>query len=247
MRSASALDAGTRARVTLIGQTAAMPDLVVMGSHCVALDVVLGALAERGLQRAHDRGRQPWAAWRRPSAANAISRRCISSIPRAASTTRICCAPGLALVKGWQRMQGFVYRPDDARFAGRERRRTRSRPRSPTADCLMVNRNAGAGTRVLIDRLLARRAARRATAISRARTTPSPPRWRRAAPTGASRSSRWRGSTASGFSRSRPRTTIFFWSKAAATVPAVAGVPGGAARRGVRENIRALGMRPADA
>ena len=25
-----------------------MPDLVVMGSHCVALDVVLGALAERG-------------------------------------------------------------------------------------------------------------------------------------------------------------------------------------------------------
>ena len=31
----------------------------------------------------------------------------------------------------------------------------RSKPRSPIADCLMVNRNAGAGTRVLIDRLLA--------------------------------------------------------------------------------------------
>src|SRR2546430_13211872 len=45
---ASALDAGTRARVTLIGQSAAMPDLVIMGSHCIALDVVLGALAERG-------------------------------------------------------------------------------------------------------------------------------------------------------------------------------------------------------
>ena len=27
--------------------------------------------------------------------------------------------PGLALVKGWQRMQGVVHRPDDARFAGR--------------------------------------------------------------------------------------------------------------------------------
>ena len=56
---ASALDAGTRARVTLIGQSAAMPDLVVMGSHCVALDVVLGALAERGLAARTHRGRQP--------------------------------------------------------------------------------------------------------------------------------------------------------------------------------------------
>ena len=27
--------------------------------------------------------------------------------------------PGLSLVNGWQRMQGFVYRADDARFAGR--------------------------------------------------------------------------------------------------------------------------------
>src|SRR5262249_56076207 len=45
---AAAVDAGTRARVTLIGETAAMPNLVVMGSHCIALDVVLGVLAERG-------------------------------------------------------------------------------------------------------------------------------------------------------------------------------------------------------
>src|SRR5262249_25522097 len=46
---AGALDAGSRARVTLISQTAAMPDLVIMGSHCVALDAVLGALVERGI------------------------------------------------------------------------------------------------------------------------------------------------------------------------------------------------------
>ena len=46
---ASALDAGTRARVTLIGPSAAMPDLVMIGSHCIALDIVLGELAERGL------------------------------------------------------------------------------------------------------------------------------------------------------------------------------------------------------
>ncbi len=45
---AATLDAGARARVTLIGQSADMPDLVIMGSHDIALDTVLGALADRG-------------------------------------------------------------------------------------------------------------------------------------------------------------------------------------------------------
>ena len=34
--------------MTLIGQAAALPDLVIMGSHDIALDVVVGALAEQG-------------------------------------------------------------------------------------------------------------------------------------------------------------------------------------------------------
>src|SRR4029077_17518168 len=45
---ANALDADTNARVTLIGQAAKAPDVVIMGSHDVALDVVVGALSERG-------------------------------------------------------------------------------------------------------------------------------------------------------------------------------------------------------
>jgi len=45
---ASALDAGSRAQVTLIGSAARAPDIVIMGSHDVALDVVVGALSERG-------------------------------------------------------------------------------------------------------------------------------------------------------------------------------------------------------
>src|SRR5205807_398267 len=44
----TAVDPGTPAKVTLIGAAARVPDLVVMGSHDVALDVVLGDLAERG-------------------------------------------------------------------------------------------------------------------------------------------------------------------------------------------------------
>ncbi len=55
---ASALDADTEADVTLIGDAEGAPDLVIMGSHDIALDVVVGALAEQGFHGAHHRGRQ---------------------------------------------------------------------------------------------------------------------------------------------------------------------------------------------
>ena len=45
---ASSSTPGPRRDVTLIGESARAPDLVIMGSHDVALDVVVGALAERG-------------------------------------------------------------------------------------------------------------------------------------------------------------------------------------------------------
>jgi putative molybdopterin biosynthesis protein len=50
-------------------------------------------------------------------------------------------------------MQGVVYRRGDERFEGR---RATDAVKAALADptCLMVNRNAGAGTRILIDQLL---------------------------------------------------------------------------------------------
>jgi putative molybdopterin biosynthesis protein len=62
--------------------------------------------------------------------------------------------PGLTLVRGWERMQGFVFRAGDARFAGKTAGEALQAALADPA-CLMVNRNAGAGTRILIDRLLA--------------------------------------------------------------------------------------------
>ena len=58
-------------------------------------------------------------------------------------------------------MQGVLFRPGDARFEGKQRRATRSKAALADPSCLMVNRNAGAGTRVLIDQLARRRAAAR--------------------------------------------------------------------------------------
>jgi putative molybdopterin biosynthesis protein len=74
--------------------------------------------------------------------------------PATGEYNRHLLAPGLSLVKGWQRMQGELFRPGDARFEGRS---AEDAVKAALADpsCLMVNRNAGAGTRILIDKLLA--------------------------------------------------------------------------------------------
>jgi len=150
---APALDAGSRARVTLIGDASALPDLVVMGSHCVALDAVLGALAERGFSA------RTIAVGSLGGVAAAERGECdLAPVHLVDSGSGIYNAhllrDGLALVKGWQRMQGFVHRPDDLRFAGRGAADALA---AALADPhgLMVNRNAGSGTRALIDRLLA--------------------------------------------------------------------------------------------
>jgi putative molybdopterin biosynthesis protein len=149
---ASTLPAGTRVRVTLIGQAAAVPDLVVVGSHCVALDAVLGALADRGLSA------RTIAVGSLGGVAAAERGECdLAPVHLVDPATRVynrhLLRPGLALVKGWQRMQGVVYRSGDARFDGRA---AADAIKAALADetCLMVNRNAGAGTRILIDKLL---------------------------------------------------------------------------------------------
>ena len=60
---------------------------------------------------------------------------------------------GLSLLPGYRRMQGLVFREGDARFAGQS---LGGAVEAALADahCVMVNRNAGSGTRILIDRLL---------------------------------------------------------------------------------------------
>jgi putative molybdopterin biosynthesis protein len=230
--------------VTLIGEAAAMPDLVVMGSHCIALDVVLGALAERGI------------------AARTIA---VGSMGGVAAAERGECdlAPvhlvdpasgvynahllrrGLALVKGWQRMQGFVHRLDDARFAGHG---AADALRAALGDprCLMVNRNAGAGTRVLIDRLL--NGARPAGYSNQPRSHNA------VAAAVAQRRADWGIAIESaarlyglGFLPIAPEDYDFLLVESRHDRPAVAAFLAALRDEGVREKIRALGMRPADA
>jgi len=59
----------------------------------------------------------------------------------------------IELIKGYGRLQGFVFRPDDQRFAGKDLAEA-IYIATHQSDLLMVNRNKGSGTRILIDRLL---------------------------------------------------------------------------------------------
>ena len=150
---ASSLDAGSHAQVTLIGSAAHAPDLVIMGSHDVALDVVVGALATRGFSA------RTLAVGSLGGVAAANRGECdvapVHLIDPASGQYNVHLAtPGLRLLRGWQRMQGILFRPGDQRFEGRGPQNALKTALADSA-ALMVNRNAGSGTRVLIDKLLA--------------------------------------------------------------------------------------------
>ena len=149
---ASSLDAGSDVQVTLIDNTIRAPDLVIMGSHDVALDVVVGALADHGLTA------RILAVGSLGGVAAANRGECdIAPVhlidPESGQYNKHLATQGLSLVPGWRRMQGLVFRPGDARFEGRSASEAlKIILADPSA--LMINRNAGAGTRVLTDKLL---------------------------------------------------------------------------------------------
>ena len=149
---ASSLDADSDAQVTLIGSAAHAPDLVIMGSHDVALDVVVGALAERGFSA------RTLAVGSLGGVAAASRGECdIAPVhlidPESGQYNVHLATPGLRWCRGWRRMQGILFRPGDKRFEGRSAQEALKAALADTS-ALMVNRNAGAGTRVLIDKLL---------------------------------------------------------------------------------------------
>src|SRR5262245_4832172 len=149
---ADQLPAGTEAEVTLFTPHVRPPDLVIVGSHCTGLDLVTAPLARAGL---------------------VVRSIAVGSLGGLAAAKRGECdlapihlfddksetynepflAEGLELVPGWRRMQGIVFRKGDRRLEGLD---AQGAVRAALADpaCIMVNRNQGAGTRILIDRLL---------------------------------------------------------------------------------------------
>lgn len=146
------VEAGSRVQVHLLSTGLVPADLVVIGSHCAGLDYLLGRLEERGYRgkflavgstgglRAAERGECDLAGVHLFD-------------PATGEYNRPFLTRSLRLVPGYGRLQGIVHRPGDPRFEGKS---VTDAVAAALADphCVLVNRNRGSGTRVLIDGLL---------------------------------------------------------------------------------------------
>lgn len=152
------LEAGEPVTVTLLGGGLEPSDLVAIGSHCIGLDLLLGRLqASHGL-----RAKTLWVGSQGGLLAAARGECDFAGFHLLDPETDTYNAPflpkGVRLLRGYDRMQGLVYRQGDGRFEGVTVALAVARALEDP-DCLLVNRNRGSGTRVLIDGLLAGRRA----------------------------------------------------------------------------------------
>src|SRR6266436_1998369 len=148
----ASVPAGTPVEVQLVGR-AHLADLVLIGSHCVGLDVLIGRLQSEGISvKALNVGSTGGLAAAKRGECDIAAIHLMD--PETGEYNRPFLTPTLELVPGYRRLQGIVYRKGDPRFEGRSIEDAIGGAIAGP-DCLMVNRNAGSGTRILTDRLLA--------------------------------------------------------------------------------------------
>jgi putative molybdopterin biosynthesis protein len=146
------LPAGATVPVTLFTPHVRAPDLVILGSHCTGLDALIGQLARQGFSsRIMAVGSLGGLAAARRGECDLAPMHLMD--PATGIYNEPYLTEGLELVPGWRRMQGLVFRRGDPRFEGRNAEEAVAAALADPS-CLMVNRNQGAGTRILIDRLL---------------------------------------------------------------------------------------------
>jgi len=149
---AESVAAGTPVEVQLIGR-GQLADLVVIGSHCIGLDVLMERLQSEGISvRALNVGSTGGLAAAKRGECDIAAIHLMH--PETGEYNRPFLTPALDLIPGYRRLQGIVYRKGDPRFEGRSIEDAIGGAIA-APDCLMVNRNAGSGTRILTDRLLA--------------------------------------------------------------------------------------------
>lgn len=152
-RDTEMLDEGEEVDIRAIGgERARASDLVIIGSHCVGLDVLMGRLRARGVtSKLIAVGSEGGMSAARRGECDLAGVHLFD--PKTGKYNEPFLSPGLTLVRGYGRLQGVVFRPGDARFEGRPAEEA-VREAARTPGVVMVNRNRGSGTRALYDKLL---------------------------------------------------------------------------------------------
>lgn len=147
------IEAGREVDVTLLGHELAPADLVVIGSHCVGLDLLLSELQHRGVRtKSLQVGSTGGLTAAKRGECDIAGLHLLDA--QSGEYNRPFLSDDLRLLTGYRRQQGFVFRPGDKRFTGRTSTEAIAAALHDP-QCAMVNRNAGSGTRVLIEQQLA--------------------------------------------------------------------------------------------
>lgn len=152
-RHTEIVDAGAQVQVRLIGRQLEIADLIVIGSHCVGLDYLLSELQRRGVtSKLLNVGSSAGLLAAQRGECDLAGVHLLD--PISGEYNRPFLSDTVDLIAGYGRSQGIVFRRGDSRFEGRSLEEIVALATSDPR-CVMVNRNQGSGTRILIDRLLA--------------------------------------------------------------------------------------------
>ena len=144
--------AGTEVDVTLIGAHHALADLVIIGSHCVGLDLLVGHVIDAGFSvRALNVGSNGGLIAAKRGECDIAGIHLMDAAT--GEYNRPFLSNDLQLAVGYKRLQGVVFRSGDTRFEGKKAREAAINAGSDRS-CMFINRNTGSGTRILIDQVL---------------------------------------------------------------------------------------------
>jgi putative molybdopterin biosynthesis protein len=128
-------------------------DLVMIGSHCIGLELIIERLQAEGLAvKVINVGSTSGLAAAERDECDVAPVHLMD--PATSEYNKPFLTARMELVPGYRRLQGIVFRLGDRRFDGLSAEAAIAAARVNT-QCRMINRNAGSGTRILIDRLLA--------------------------------------------------------------------------------------------
>ena len=146
-------NAGSSQSIQLIGKSLHVPDLVLAGSQDIGLDALVGFLAEQGYRvRTLAIGSMGGLAALKRGECDLAPAHLLDPATGIYNTPFL--TSGVSLVPGWRRRQGIVFRKGDPRFEGSAAGEAIAAVASDPGS-ILVNRNAGSGTRILLDGLLA--------------------------------------------------------------------------------------------